>query len=517
MGHFHNPLLPGCHPDPSICRAGDSYYLVTSTFEYLPGLPIHRSSNLVDWELVGHAVTDQLDFTGVASSRGLYAPTLRYHRGTFYVVCTMVPGPDGPARSGHFLVTATDPAGPWSQPTWFASLEGIDPSLVFDDDGRVWLTGTRLAEPGAWEGQCDVWLTELDPATYEPIGPLHLLWRGALQGAGWAEGPHLYPRPGGGWMLLAAEGGTDRDHAVSVAYADQITGPYRGDPGNPRLTHRHLGNTAPIANVGHADLVQTPDGRWWSVMLATHQRAGVNSLCGRQTHLVPVQWENGRPIFTPGSGGLVLAEMDCAGLPDQQPPLVYLRDEFEAPVLDGAWNAVRWLPEAFTSLLLRPGWLRLQATPTEPWEVGHTAFVGRRLPSDTVRVRLRAQLRSPAGAAPDPEALLRGGLLLRTAEAGMLEVAAHADGSVVVVLVDGETHTEVGRGSEDPAAPLELTIELDGATATAYAGATRLGSTPIGPLRTGRPGWFVGSWVGPFVVGSGQLDVDWVEFTQQTV
>jgi xylan 1,4-beta-xylosidase len=216
MGQYRNPILPGCHPDPSICRAGDSYFLVTSTFEYLPGLPVHRSTNLVDWELIGHVVHDELDFRDIPSSRGLFAPTIRHHDGRFYVVCTLM---EGVGRSGHFIMTATDPAGPWSEPTWLDDVPGIDPSLTFDGD-RVWLCGTRLAEPARWEGQTEVWLRELDPVTLQPIDEGRIIWGGALNGARWAEGPHLLPRQGGGWMLLAAEGGTARDHAVCVAYAD---------------------------------------------------------------------------------------------------------------------------------------------------------------------------------------------------------------------------------------------------------------------------------------------------------
>lgn len=139
-----NPLLPGCHPDPSICRVGDDYYLVVSTFEYLPGLPILRSRDLVTWEHVGAVVTDQIDYAGVPSSGGLYAPTIRHHDGTFYVVCTFV-DPTDDARGGNFLVTATDPAGPWSAPVWL-DVDGIDPSILFTSDGRAWMHGTRLVE-----------------------------------------------------------------------------------------------------------------------------------------------------------------------------------------------------------------------------------------------------------------------------------------------------------------------------------------------------------------------------------
>lgn len=498
MGTYRNPVLPGSHPDPSLCRVGDEYFMATSTFEYLPGLPIHRSTNLVDWELVGHAIhrPGQLDFTGIAGSKGLYAPTLRFHEGVFYLVCTVIPGEDvPPARSGHFLVTATDPEGPWSDPIWFEGVGGIDPSLTFDGD-RVWLCGTELQEPGLWPGQCDVWLTELDPVTFQPIGDLHVIWRGALLGAGWAEGPHIYPARDGGWMLMAAEGGTDRDHAVCVAYADDITGPYAGDIGNPRLTHRSLGNTVPIANIGHADLVDDADGRTWAVMLGTVQADGVNGLCGRQTHLVPVTWEGNRPIFAPGSG-LVAPVMTADGVPDQRAWPAVVTERFGAAVLDGEWNGVRWHPEEFATL--GEGGARLTATTTEPHEVGLTAFLGRRVPARRCTLSARVSLR--------PSGDLRAGLLLRTTEAALLELSFTADGLVQLVRVDDEGRRVIEGGTTDPAQPHDVELRLTERAAMAVFDGQVVATVSTDYLATGRALWFLGSWFGPLAVGEGYAEV----------
>ncbi|RME66952.1 MAG: glycoside hydrolase family 43 protein, partial [Verrucomicrobia bacterium] len=133
-GHFRNPILTGFNPDPSICRVGEDYYLTTSTFAWFPGLPIYHSRDLVNWRLIGHAIDRprQLDYTGLTVSRGLFAPAITHHDGIFYITCTMVGG------GGNFVITATDPAGPWSDPVWLDA-GGIDPSLFFDDDGRAWL------------------------------------------------------------------------------------------------------------------------------------------------------------------------------------------------------------------------------------------------------------------------------------------------------------------------------------------------------------------------------------------
>src|SRR5512141_2042901 len=154
---FRNPILPGFYPDPSICRVGEDYYLVTSTFEYFPGLPIFHSRDLVHWRQIGHVLDrpSQLPLDGIRPSGGLYAPTIRYSQGVFYVINTLV---DGTTKSGNFIVTATDPAGPWSEPYWLDNAPGIDSSLFFDDDadtnrrGRVWYVGNQMARNSQYEG-----------------------------------------------------------------------------------------------------------------------------------------------------------------------------------------------------------------------------------------------------------------------------------------------------------------------------------------------------------------------------
>lgn len=518
MGRYRNPVLPGCHPDPSVCRAGDEYFLVTSTFEYFPGLPVHRSRNLVDWELVGHAVhrPGQLDLSTVPASGGLFAPTIRYHDGRFHVVCTLV---HGEGRQGHFLVTATDPAGPWSDPIWLDDVDGIDPSLTFDE-GRVWMCGTRLAEPGAWDGQTEVWLRELDPVTFSPIGPEHLLWRGALVGAVWAEGPHLYRR-GDRWLLLAAEGGTDRDHAVCVAYADEITGPYVGDPANPRLSHRDLGAHAEIVNVGHADLVEASDGRTWATLLATHTIDGVASLLGRQTHLVPVAWEDGRPRFAPGVGR-VQPVVDADGVPDQAPVAAVMRDDFDAATLDLAWNTVRTDGADRMSLTERPGHLRLAAGRGGPTEPGPLSFVGRRLPSMRARVTTVVELSDAAG----PTAWT--GLMLRHSEDAHLVLAVRPDPGdrderareriVEAALTVGGERRVLGTASVALTGPVELAMEFDGfrvelqARDDAHGAWTPVATADVSPLSPDVAGGFVGAWIGMIAVGDGAGHADFDRF-----
>ncbi|WP_394618220.1 glycoside hydrolase family 43 protein [Lentzea sp. JNUCC 0626] len=366
MGQFENPILPGSHPDPSVCRVGSDYYLVTSTFEYFPGLPLYHSRDLVHWRLLGHVLDrpSQLPLQGVRPSGGLYAPTIRHHDGTFYVVCTLV---DGVERSGNFVVTAADPAGPWSEPVWLPEADGFDPSLFFDA-GRAWWTATREV-PGGAPGQTEVWLREFDLSGLRLVGDEYVLWTGAMRDSVWLEAPHLY-EVDGRYVLLCAEGGTDFEHSVVVATADVVTGPYRSSPLNPVLTHRHLGRDHPIAATGHADLVRTQRGEWFAVLLATRPYGGYVYNLGRETFLVPVTWEAGGPVFSPGTGRVEMAY----DLPDLPPYPWPEADDFCA--LDPAWMVLRTPDERFWSVV--DGRLRMRLRPDSITGLGTPGAVFRR-------------------------------------------------------------------------------------------------------------------------------------------
>lgn len=357
MAQFENPILPGSHPDPSVCRAGSDYYVVTSTFEYFPGLPIYHSKDLVHWRLLGHVLDrpSQLPLRGVRASGGLYAPTIRHHEGVFYVVCTLV---DGTEQSGNFVVIATDPAGEWSEPVWLPEADGFDPSLFFDGDGRAWWTATREV-PGGLPGRTKVYLREFDPEALKLVGEEHVLWSGTSHESVWLEAPHLY-EVDGRYVLLCAEGGTDFEHSVVVATADEVTGPYRGSPLNPVLTHRHLGRDHPIAATGHADLVRTQRGQWFAVLLGTRPYGGYVYNLGRETFLVPVSWEAGGPVFSPGTGR-VEAAYDVPDLPPRPWPEPAVTDDFDT--FDPAWMFLRTPDEVFWSVTDRPGHLRLLLRP----------------------------------------------------------------------------------------------------------------------------------------------------------
>ena len=480
-----NPVLSGFYPDPSVCRVdgadGTWYYLASSTFEYLPGLPIHRSRDLVGWELVGHVLDrpGQVDLAPVGDSGGLFAPTIRHDGERFLIVCTVVGGPEG--ASGNFVATATDAAGPWSDPIWWHA-GGIDPSILVDDDGSLWAHGTRLAAEPEWDQQTEVWVRPLDPETLQLGDSEHVVWTGAVRGAVWAEGPHLYRRNGTVY-LLAAEGGTGFNHAISMARAEEPTGPFVGCPANPVLSHRQLGRRSPVINVGHADLVDAPDGTSWALCLASRPWHGSDSL-GRETFLVDVVWEEGWPVFAPGVGRLS---------PWPQHPAPVGEPASVAEPVD-ARLAVRRLPSELGLTDLADGGFTLPAGAGlhDP----RPAFVAQRVTRHDSRLQVRV-VEATAG--------VRAGLALRYSGAAYLSATVAGGELVVESAGAGEASTqtyaiEAGTGTvglEISGHRVAVVWQVDGGTAQTVTEAD------ISALCTEASGGFVGITYGALSIGSG--------------
>ena len=378
---FSNPIIPGFAPDPSIVRVDGDFYLINSTFEYFPGIPIYHSTDLVNWELIGYALQepDEIELQRVQSGSGIHASTIRYYDGTFYIITTN--NVDG--RMVNFIVTASDPAGPWSAPNILEGAPGIDPSLLFDDDGRVWYVGNHMPADPEFPGQAEIWLQEVDIEQMRLVGERHYLWRGCCQGV-WAEGPHIYKKDGY-YYLLISEGGTAYEHAMAVAISKDITGPYHNNPRNPVLSHRQFSYDYPITGVGHADLVELADGRWYSVALGWRLVDGVHGLLGRETFLLPVTWETEPyawkdekltfPVFAPLTGKIELrTPLPFAG--NAQNDEVAFHDEFNKSTLRHEWNFRRAPESKFHDLQQSPGALRLRLQAGVIGEGKQYSFVG---------------------------------------------------------------------------------------------------------------------------------------------
>ncbi|MGK3966140.1 glycoside hydrolase family 43 protein [Sorangium sp. So ce118] len=383
-GEYSNPILAGFYPDPSICRVGEDYYLVNSSFSYFPGVPIFHSRDLVHWTQLGHVLDrpSQLDLDSQAISEGIFAPAIRYHDGVFYMVTTLVGG------GGNFFVTATDPAGPWSDPIWLNSVDGIDPSFFFDDNGKAYVVNNGPpAGESLYDGHRALWIQEFDVETQKMVGPRSVIVDGGVDISKkpiWIEGPHVF-KVDGTYYLIAAEGGTGDQHSEVVFRSASVTGPYEPYAGNPILTQRHLDRNRPfpVTSTGHADFVQLPNGDWWSVFLGTRPYEGDLYNTGRETFLMPVRWVDGWPVITAGTETVPYVH-DTPALPPQPAPAIPMsgnftyRDEFDGDELAPTWNFIRTPVEQWHDLTASPGWLTLKARPAHLGQRQQPSFVGRR-------------------------------------------------------------------------------------------------------------------------------------------
>ncbi|MFF4166727.1 glycoside hydrolase family 43 protein [Streptomyces sp. NPDC001741] len=425
MAFFDNPVIPGFSPDPSICRVGDDYYVATSSFEYVPGVPLWHSRDLVHWRLIGHALDrpSQLELPDTApASCGVYAPTLRFHDGRFWMITTVVAG------AGNVLVTAKDPAGPWSEPVPVA-IPGIDPDLAWDDDGNCWCVYSN-------DG---IRAVRLEPDTGELLSEPVAMWSGS--GLKYPEGPHLY-RIGDWWYLLLSEGGTESGHAMSVARARTLPGPFEPHPDNPVLSHRSTQH--PVQNTGHGDLVEAQDGTWWMVLLGTRPRGDTPGFhgMGRETFLVPVRWEDEWPL--PGPPEL---RAEAPALPAHPWPDEPYRDDFDAPALAPCWVSTRRREPGDVRLDEQPGRLVLHARADSLDQPG-ALFVGRRQRDPDCSARTRVEV-----SAGD-----RGGIAVRLDEGHHYQVEA-VDGAVRAVARIGPLRQTLAERAL-PTGPLTLRIDI---------------------------------------------------------
>ena len=381
---FSNPILHGFYPDPSICRVGDDYYMVNSSFEWWPGVPIHHSKDLVNWKQIGYVLNrpSQLTFKdNMKWSAGIWAPTIRYHKGTFYMIVTCRQCKNDCNCGDNFYVTAASPYGPWSDPIWVNKTYGIDPDLFFDDDGKVYYSGggavnDSLFGKRKYPNQNTVFIFEMDIKTGKALEKPVVLTTGHAFDAKFAEGPHIYKR-NGKYILLVAEGGTWHNHAVTGFISDSIRGPYIPFQQNPLISHRQLGHKADITTIGHADMVQTQNGEWWAVALGIRDSSGFNQL-GRETFLTKVIWENNVPVFNPNIGRVLMKDKR-PNLPWTPITPTSTKDEFDADTLAYQWNFLRTPLTKWYSLTDKKGWLSLQLRPETIKQWVNPSLIARRI------------------------------------------------------------------------------------------------------------------------------------------
>lgn len=354
---IQNPILPGFHPDPSVVRVGDTYYLAVSTFQWFPGVAVYQSRDLAHWSFAAFPLTreSQLPLRGVPDSCGIFAPCLSWDGGTFYLVYTVVKTDSVWQDTDNYLVTAPDITGPWSEPVYLNSA-GFDPSLFHDADGRKWLVNRDCDTRGYLQDRGGILLREYDPAARRLTGPEYRIYRSTkIIGA---EGPHLY-RKDGWYYLLLAEGGTDWNHVATLARSESLFGPYTCAPNTPFLTSRDAPEL-PLQKAGHGCLVETPEGRWYLTHLVGRPLPGTRRcVLGRETALQEVRWTEDGWLELAHGGHWPAVEVAVPAVEAEPVPRSCL-DHFDRTELGYPYQTLRVpLPETVLSLTQRPGWLRL--------------------------------------------------------------------------------------------------------------------------------------------------------------
>ncbi|HYH03656.1 MAG TPA: glycoside hydrolase family 43 protein [Bacillota bacterium] len=360
---YNNPVIKGFYPDPSVCKVEDQYYLVCSSMQYFPGVPLFESNDLINWKQIGHCLTrkSQIQLDHVNSSGGVFAPTIRYNGGRFYMTTTNA------TTQQNFYVWTDDIYGEWSEPI-FVEQGGIDPSLYFED-GKTYFMSNGADDTGIGAIiQC-----EIDIATGRKLTQSRIIWQGS--GGRFLEGPHMY-QINGKHYLMAAEGGTEFGHMVTYARGDSPYGVFEAYPHNPVLTNRNLGGYE-IQGVGHGDLIQDNRGNWWIVHLGFRQigQWDLYHHLGREVFLTPITFDEDG-WFTAGDNGTTIKVFETNRIPNSVVQNEKMCFTFENTEWDLDWCYLR-LPH-MENYLLEGNRLKLKGTEVTLDKADSPTFIGLR-------------------------------------------------------------------------------------------------------------------------------------------
>ena len=489
---FRNPIIPGFHSDPSVCRVGDDYYLITSTFEYFPGVPVFHSKDLVNWKQIGYCLDRKEQ---IPNGINIFAATIRHHDGLFYMITTNVVG------GGNFYVTATNPAGPWSNPV-FINVPGIDPDLFWDENGKSYVISSEMI------------LFEIDLKTGKLLTEGRKVWNGT--GGRYAEGPHIYKKDGY-YYLMAAEGGTEEAHSETIARSHSIWGPYTENPANPILAHCNAaGQGNPIQGVGHADIIQAHENSWWIVFHGYRNISDkVHHILGRETCLAPVTWpKNGWPVVN--GNGVANVDMTCATLPLKPFAPEAARTDFDGKKLGLEWNNVLFPVETNYSLVERQGFLRLKGAAETLSTSKTSTFAGRRLHDFYFEATTQVEFN------PKSDNEQAGLVLLNNGSHFDILVGEKKGKRVVSVQLQFGRTTYKSAEIQLKSGPVKLRVSGDKTTFTfSYAQGNEsfktLETVDAKFLATETVGFFTGVYVGLYATGNGKAsiapaDFDWFEY-----
>jgi xylan 1,4-beta-xylosidase len=376
---FKNPILSGFYPDPSICKAGDDYYMVVSSFAYYPGLPLFHSKDLLNWKQIGSVLNrpEQLNLDSAGVSRGLFAPSISYHKGTFYIICTIVD------RGGNFVVTTKNPMEGWTNPVWLPEINGIDPSLFFDNDDKAYIVYNSIPPNNIsiHNGHRTIRINAFDYKALKVASDNKVIVNGGTDMAKkpvWIEAPHIIKKDDW-YYLICAEGGTGYNHSEVAFRTKSLTDPFVPFENNPILTQRNLNPARknPVTTTGHADLVEGPNGKWWGVFLGCRPYADDYYNTGRETFMAPVEWKDGWPVFNLGGEDVKYTYPISSKVNKTLPALngnYYFRDDFKNNEINNRYSFLRTVKNMWYSI--NGGKLNMQLQPHTCSSLGNPSFVG---------------------------------------------------------------------------------------------------------------------------------------------
>ncbi len=507
---YFNPVVAGFYPDPSVCRKGDDYYLVNSSFSYYPGVPIWHSKDLVSWKQIGHVLDrpSQLNLKGLELSDGIFAPTIRYNEAnkTFYMICTIVNG------IKNFLVKTTDLSKGWSEPILLPEVRGIDPSIYFDDNGKAYITNGGPPSVSKYKGYKAIWLYEYDTQTDKIVGKGKRIAEGGVDTSKhptWLEGPHIY-KVKNKYYLMCAEGGTEEGHSEVVFESDKIDGDYKPCAINPILTQRDLADkrSDKFTSTGHADLVQTPQGEWYAVFLATRPYGNDLYNTGRETCLLPVTWKNNVPVILDSGKALPLI-VNKAGLnaTSKRPTGNFVwRDDFSNATLQQEWNMLRTPEDSWYSI--SKGKLIVDALEKSIYNKVNPAFLGRR------QQHMTFSAKTTFAFTPKTNDELAGMVLIQNENNNIVVGKTINNGKEALVVVNrkkgvNETIATIEIPGNYSKANVSINVEVQGGFCDVYYSFNEqprkvlIKQIDIKHLSSREAGGFVGSYVGVYATASG--------------
>ena len=374
-----NPIFPGFNPDPCICKAGDDYFVIVSSFEWMPALPIYHSKDLKNWELYTHVIRseEQADIRKLPSAKGIWAPCLTYceEEKLFYVIYGVMNSMNARYFDvDNYLITASDIKGPWSEPIYLHSA-GFDASILHDDDGKKYIVSLEWETREGYEKPGAVCIAEYSPVEKKIIGYPKRFWQGGTD-RGCIEAPHLYKRKGF-YYIMCAEGGTGYGHSVTMGRSENVWGPYEKDPKNPIVTSipgvfnerkdpdhlkpKYYNPESKLQKSGHGSYVENELGEVYLVHLTARPFVPeLRCTLGRETAMQKMMWTDDGWLRMADQSNLAKESFEESKLPEYPLPQIPVFDDFNSDTLGIQYYAPRISPESFTDVKARPGYVRIR-------------------------------------------------------------------------------------------------------------------------------------------------------------